>query len=490
MSSSGTSSLFERSQGGENALLVQTHSGPVDEGAQEEFADLARSAGATIAAVLTARVDKPNPATLIGTGKLDEIKAAADATGADLVLVNHPLSPGQERNLEKFLQRRVVDRTGLILDIFAQRARSHEGKLQVELAQLRHMATRLVRGWTHLERQRGGSIGLRGPGETQLETDRRLLQKRVDQLQKRLDKVEVQRTQMRRARVRSEIPRIALVGYTNAGKSTLFNELTGADAYAADQLFATLDPTVRKVALPMGNAALADTVGFVRDLPHELVAAFRSTLSEAREADLLLHVVDAADPLNAERIVQVDAVLEEIGAGEIPQLLVYNKIDRIPVRAGNGVDGGPVDAPGGDAAGAPTAGTGGLASEDDGGEDTVATAPMQPRHDRPDGSRPDEPARERVWISARDGAGLDLLRDAIGARLGMVRVEAELMLPATAGRLRARLHALDAIRAERHDEGGWCVTVDLALADAVRLASDEEGAPLRVHLPVAPDTDD
>jgi GTPase len=481
MSSSGTSSLFERSQGGENALLVQTHNGPVDEGAQEEFADLARSAGATIAAVLTARVDKPNPATLIGTGKLDEIKAAADATGADLVLVNHPLSPGQERNLEKFLQRRVVDRTGLILDIFAQRARSHEGKLQVELAQLRHMATRLVRGWTHLERQRGGSIGLRGPGETQLETDRRLLQKRVDQLQKRLDKVEVQRTQMRRARVRSEIPRIALVGYTNAGKSTLFNELTGADAYAADQLFATLDPTVRKVALPMGNAALADTVGFVRDLPHELVAAFRSTLSEAREADLLLHVVDAADPLNAERIVQVDAVLEEIGAGGIPQLLVYNKIDRIPVRAGNGA--------GGDAGGAPAEGAPGHVPGTGGDDDAVATAPMQPRHDRPDGSRPDEPARERVWISARDGAGLDLLRDAIGARLGMVRVEAELMLPATAGRLRARLHALDAIRAERHDEGGWCVTVDLALADAVRLASDEEGAPLRVHLPVAPDID-
>src|SRR5690606_39206550 len=323
----------ERSQGGENALLVQTHNGPVDEGAQEEFADLARSAGATIAAVLTARVDKPNPATLIGTGKLDEIKAAADATGADLVLVNHPLSPGQERNLEKFLQRRVVDRTGLILDIFAQRARSHEGKLQVELAQLRHMATRLVRGWTHLERQRGGAIGLRGPGETQLETDRRLLQKRVEQLQARLAKVEVQRTQMRRSRVRSELPRVALVGYTNAGKSTLFNALTGADAYAADQLFATLDPTVRKITLPGGHVVLADTVGFVRDLPHELVAAFRSTLSEAREADLLVHLIDASDPLREERVAQVDDVLAEIGAGDIPQLLVYNKIDRLGVPA-------------------------------------------------------------------------------------------------------------------------------------------------------------
>ncbi|HEY4555673.1 MAG TPA: GTPase HflX, partial [Lysobacter sp.] len=226
--------MFERSRKGENALLIQPHAGgPPDDGLLEEFADLARSAGATIAAVLTARIDRPNAAHLIGSGKLEEVKAAADATGADLILVNHPLSPGQERNLERALQRRVVDRTGLILDIFAQRARSHDGKLQVELAQLRHMSTRLVRGWTHLERQRGGSIGLRGPGETQLETDRRLLQKRLEQLQRRLDKVEVQRTQMRRARVRSELPRVALVGYTNAGKSTLFNALTGADAYAA-----------------------------------------------------------------------------------------------------------------------------------------------------------------------------------------------------------------------------------------------------------------
>ncbi|MGH8032972.1 MAG: GTPase HflX, partial [Luteimonas sp.] len=286
--------MFERSRKGEHALLIQPHAGgPPDEGAVEEFADLARSAGAGVAALITARIDRPNPATLIGSGKLEEIKAAADASGADLVLVNHPLSPSQERNLEKLLERRVVDRTGLILDIFSQRARSFEGKLQVELAQLRHMSTRLIRGWTHLERQRGGSIGLRGPGETQLETDRRLLQKRVEQLQKRLDKVEVQRTQMRRARVRSALPRIALVGYTNAGKSTLFNAMTGADAYAADQLFATLDPTVRRIALAGGSAVLADTVGFVRDLPHELVAAFRSTLSEAREADLLLHVIDA-----------------------------------------------------------------------------------------------------------------------------------------------------------------------------------------------------
>src|SRR3546814_720967 len=297
--------LFERSRKGEHALLIQPHAGgPPDEGALEEFGDLARSAGASVATVVNARIDRPNPATLIGSGKLDEVKAAAEASGADLVLVNHPLTPGQERNLEKVLQRRVVDRTGLILDIFSQRARSAEGKLQVELAQLRHMSTRLVRGWTHLERQRGGSIGLRGPGETQLETDRRLLQKRVEQLSRRLDKVEVQRNQMRRARVRSEIPRIALVGYTNAGKSTLFNALTGAGAYAADKLFATLDPTVRRLELPGGTVAIADTVGFVRDLPHDLVAAFRSTLREAREADLLPPGDGAFEPIADELTAQ------------------------------------------------------------------------------------------------------------------------------------------------------------------------------------------
>jgi GTP-binding protein HflX len=429
--------LFERSRGGEHALLIQPHAGgPPAEGALEEFGELARSAGATVAAVLTARIDKPSPATLVGSGKLEEVKAACEATGADLVLVNHALSPVQERNLEKILGRRVVDRTGLILDIFAQRARSHEGKLQVELAQLRHMATRLVRGWTHLERQRGGSIGLRGPGETQLETDRRLLQKRVDVLQKRLEKVEVQHTQMRRARVRSELPRVALVGYTNAGKSTLFNALTGADAYAADQLFATLDPTVRRIELPGGGVVLADTVGFVRDLPHELVAAFRSTLSEAREADLLLHVVDADDPLREERMAQVDAVLREIGAGDIPQLRVFNKIDRIE----------------------------------------GATARIDQRGE----------AGHAVWLSARDGLGIDLLRQALGERLDLRRVVGEVFLPTDAGRLRARLHALGAIRAAAHDADGWRLQVDLPAAEAARLAAQAGGAPLRALVPEAP----
>jgi len=437
-------SLFERSRKGEHALLIQPHAGgPPDEGLLEEFADLARSAGATVAAVLTARIDRPNAAMLIGSGKLEEVKAAADATGADLILVNHPLSPGQERNLERALQRRVVDRTGLILDIFAQRAHSHDGKLQVELAQLKHMATRLVRGWTHLERQRGGSIGLRGPGETQLETDRRLLQKRLEQLQRRLEKVEVQRTQMRRARVRSELPRVALVGYTNAGKSTLFNAMTGADAYAADQLFATLDPTVRRIELSGGGVVLADTVGFVRDLPHELVAAFRSTLSEAREADLLVHVVDAADPLRDERIAQVDEVLKDIGAGELPQLLVFNKIDRL------GADG-----------------------------ETVA-----PRIDRP------AEGRMRVWLSARDGIGLDLLRQALAEALELRHVVGEVRLPPQAAKLRARLHDLGAVRGEEHDEHGWRIRVDLPLADAQRLFVQAHGEALRALLPEEDDED-
>ncbi len=466
--------MFERSRKGENALLIQPHGGASDPGLLAEFADLARSAGATVVASLPARVPRPNPATYIGKGKLEEARLLCESSGADLVLVNHLLSPVQERNLEKALERRVVDRTGLILDIFAMRAQSHEGKLQVELAQLKHMATRLIRGWTHLERQRGGSIGLRGPGETQLETDRRLLQKRLEQLQKRLDRIGVQRTQMRRARLRNEVPRVSLVGYTNAGKSTLFNALTGSGVYVADQLFATLDPTVRRVeGLACGPLVLSDTVGFVRNLPHELVAAFRSTLSEVREADLLLHVVDAADPLRDERIAQVDAVLAEIGAGELPQMLVFNKIDAIsaggePVlrlarddrETSDSADGEPVEPR--------------LAQED--------RQIMAPRRERPvDG-------RERIWLSARDGAGLDLLREALGDRFGAQRLQGELRVPPRSARLRARLHALGAVKNEVGDEHGWRLQIDLTRAQAELLADESGGEALQALLaaPAAP----
>ena len=425
--------MFERSRKGENALLIQPYSGAADPGLLEEFAELARSAGATVVGTVSAKITRRNPAYYIGTGKLEEVKLICESTGADLVLFNQLLSPVQERNLEKALSRRVVDRTGLILDIFAMRAHSHEGKLQVELAQLKHMATRLIRGWTHLERQRGGSIGLRGPGETQLEIDRRLLQKRVEQLQARLEKVGVQRTQMRRARLRNELPRVALVGYTNAGKSTVFNALTESKVYVADKLFATLDPTVRRVeGLDCGPLVLSDTVGFVRDLPHELVAAFRSTLSEARDADLLLHVVDAADPLRDERIGQVNAVLKHIDAGDIPQLVVYNKIDLIEGAAAH--------------------------------------------RERPaDGV-------EKVWVSARTGAGLDLLRSALSERFVAQRVHGELQLQPKSARLRARLHALGAISNEIADEHGWRVQLDLPRAQAEQLATEAGGDALEALL--------
>jgi len=378
----------------------------------EEFAELARSAGATVVGNLAARLDRPNPRYFVGTGKAEELKALRVALDADLILVNHALSPVQERNLEKLTECRVVDRTGLILDIFAQRARSHEGKLQVELAQLKHMSTRLVRGWTHLERQRGGAIGLRGPGETQLEIDRRLLAVRVKQLQKRLDKVEVQRNQARRSRERSALPVVALVGYTNAGKSTLFNAMTGAGVYAADQLFATLDPTLRRIdGLACGPIVLADTVGFIRELPHDLVAAFRATLAEAREADLLLHVIDASDPERDTRVADVEGVLAEIGASDLPQVLVYNKIDRL--------------------------------------ESDV------PRVDHPDRDGP-----LRVWTSARDGIGIDALLVAISQALASERVHQVLEVPAASGRLRARLHELGLVASEQPGEEGWRIEID------------------------------
>ena len=321
--------MFERSRRGDRALLIQPYAPSHDDPEiLAEFVELARSAGAEVLDTLGARISKANPALLIGSGKAEEARDLRAALDADLVLVNHQLTPIQERNLEKLLGCRVVDRTGLILDIFAQRAQSHEGKLQVELAQLKHMSTRLVRGWTHLERQRGGSIGLRGPGETQLETDRRLLAERVKALKRRLEKVEVQRGQSRRARLRGQQPRVALVGYTNAGKSTLFNALSGASAYAADQLFATLDPTVRRIeGLPGGAILLSDTVGFIRKLPHHLVESFKSTLDEVRESDLLIHVVDLAHPQYEDHIRTVTETLNELNAGEKELFLVFNKLD-------------------------------------------------------------------------------------------------------------------------------------------------------------------
>jgi len=389
----------------------------------EEFAELVKSAGAEVLTAITARVEAPNPRFYIGSGKADEVAEAVAALEADLVLVDHELTPVQERNLEKQLKVRVVDRAGLILDIFAQRARSHEGKLEVELAQLKHIATRLVRGWTHLDAQRGGAIGNRGPGETQLETDRRLLNERVKILGKRLEKVQTQRTQQRRARLRNTVPRVALVGYTNAGKSTLFNALTTGEVYAADQLFATLDPTVRKIdGLSCGPAVLADTVGFIRELPHDLVAAFRATLAEAREADLLLHVSDAADDEREQLHRVVNKVLQEIDAGDLPQLQVMNKID---------------------------------------------LAGLEPRIDRDGDGRP-----YRVWLSAATGAGVDLLHQALGELLGGDRVQSSLHLPLSAGRLHARLKASGAIAEETVDEHGWRLQIDAPRSVLAPLGAD------------------
>ncbi len=293
----------------------------------DELRQLATSDQITVSAVITGKRSRPDPAFYAGTGKVDEIAAAIEQTGVSLVIFNHNLSPAQQRNLEQRLQCRVLDRTSLILDIFAQRAKSHEGKLQVELAQLEHLATRLVRGWTHLERQKGG-IGLRGPGETQLETDRQLLRKRVKLLKERLIKFQRQREVQRRSRQRADVMSVSIVGYTNAGKSTLFNSLTRSQAYAANQLFATLDATTRKLFIPNhGQLVTSDTVGFIRDLPHTLVAAFRATLEETVQADILLHVVDSGSPNRDEQIAEVNKVLQEIGADKIPQILILNKID-------------------------------------------------------------------------------------------------------------------------------------------------------------------
>jgi GTP-binding protein HflX len=406
--------LFERPNSGERAVLV--HVNFPDGAGQEdlqEFTELVSSAGATAVATVTGTRGAPDPRLFVGRGKAEEVLAAVQQHKAELVIFNHPLSPIQERNLERMLSCRVLARTGLILDIFAQRARTFEGKLQVELAQLRHLSTRLVRGWTHLERQKGG-IGLRGPGETQLESDRRMLNARIKVINQRLDKVERQRDQGRRARQRADIPSVSLVGYTNAGKSTLFNALTGAHALVADKLFATLDPTLRRVDVQgVGPLVLADTVGFIRHLPHDLVAAFRATLEETRTADLLLHVVDAHDPEKHAHIGQVNEVLQEIGAADVPQIRVYNKIDL----SGN-----------------------------------------EARIDYLDHGQVD-----RVWVSAATGAGLDLLADTLMTHFHGTQVHGWLHLSPQAGRTRSSLYTIGQVMSEHVDEqGSWWLEICMA----------------------------
>ena len=416
--------MFDRPRAGERAVLVHLDLGRVAEPEErEEFRLLARAAGAEIVGELSGSRAKPDPRLFIGSGKADELKLLVDMGQAELVIFAHALSPAQERNLERHLQCRVLDRAGLILDIFAQRARSFEGKLQVELAQLTHLSTRLVRGWTHLERQKGG-IGLRGPGETQLETDRRLLGKRIATLNQRLARIVGQRAQGRRARDKAELPTISLAGYTHAGKSPPFNALPQAGVFQADQLFATLDPTLRRLDLPEGQAViLADTVGFVSDLPHELVAAFRSTLEETRMADLLLHVIDAAGTRRDGCIADVEDVLTEIGAGETPQLQVFNKIDLLPE--------------------------------------------AEPRLERDADGRV-----TRVWLSAGTGVGLDLLLTAIAEHVGAGWLHRRVRLTPAEGGVRAWLFNHAQILAEAHtDQGGWDLEVRLAPADLERLLS-------------------
>ena len=398
--------FFDRPDFGERALLVHlklnSESEPEDVG---EFEELVRSAGGDIVDLVRGSRTSPHAKFFIGTGKLEEIAEIAKRESAQLIIFNHNLSPSQERNLEAHLQCRVLDRTGLILDIFAMRARTHEGKLQVELAQLQHLSSRLVRGWTHLERQKGG-IGMRGPGETQLESDRRMVRDRIKSIKKRLEKVRVQRDQGRQSRLKSDTPTVSLVGYTNAGKSTLFNLITESDVYAADQLFATLDPTMRRLDIPeQGPIIFADTVGFISHLPHRLINAFRATLEEAAAANVLLHIIDASAEDRSTNVDRVNDVLKEIGAHELPTLLVYNKID-------------------------------------------LMDEPV-PRIDRDQDGKP-----VAVWLSALTGEGTDLLLEAVAEYLPRKMIHTKLQLKPEQGAFRAALYNYKAVLNETYNEQG------------------------------------
>lgn len=423
----------------ERALLVhvELRDGLSSE-ALDEFHNLVASSGVSPVAQMVVKRDRPDPALFIGSGKAEEIRQRLIDEKADVVLFNHALSPGQERNLERAIRCRVLDRTGLILAIFAQRARTHEGRLQVELAQLSHLSTRLVRGWTHLERQKGG-IGMRGPGETQLETDRRLVRDRIRHLQKRLEKVRKQRAQGRRARERSDVPVVSLVGYTNAGKSTLFNHMTSSDVYVADQLFATLDPTIRRVKVPgVGPLVLADTVGFIRHLPHRLVEAFHATLEEATKAELLIHVVDCSSNDRDDNIRAVDIVLKDIGAEGQPQLHVFNKVD---------------------------------------------LTDHEPCIERDEKGMPC-----RVWLSATTSDGIDLLYRALSERLSVGRVERWVKLPLSAGRLRAGFYEAGEVLAEDwHKDGSLLLKVSLSRKHFERLLRDNRLTEPELDVPDSPE---
>lgn len=412
--------MFERPTGNERCILVQLALPSTEDVEKDlkEFEELALAAQAEVVAIVRGARSTPDAKYYVGEGKAAEIGELIESNQADLILINHELSASQERNLERLLNCRVLSRSGLILDIFAQRARTFEGKLQVELAQLEHLSTRLIRGWTHLERQKGG-IGLRGPGETQLETDRRLLRNRIKMIHLKLAKVRLNRDQNRRARQKADLPTVSLVGYTNAGKSTLFNALTGDDTYVANQLFATLDPAMRKLALPGAPPIiLADTVGFIRDLPHSLIDAFRATLEETEQADLLLHVIDISDEGWRAHVQAVEAVLAEIGSNALPIIQVFNKID--------------------------------------------CKEGWKTKYELHEGGA-------KVWISAQNRQGFDLLKEAIITQLHGKMIEEKIYLGPQQARLHAQLHAMHAILEETlSEEGGWHVTIRLTQAQKDR----------------------